>query len=76
MLDMPSLIICQEIPTEACACNNNVQVFKKGKSCLFALSQDILVKALSSFPIMINVYRRFPPERLPDMILMGPFLHF
>lgn len=72
ILDLPPLNIYQESPTEACACiDNEPQVFKKGKSCLFALANVVLRKPLCSFPVTMSVYKELPPGVLPDVMLIG-----
>jgi len=71
-LDLPPLNIYQESPTEACACiDKEPQVFKKGKSCLFALANVVLQKPLCSFPVTMSVYKELPPGVLPDVMLIG-----
>ncbi|KAG5345189.1 MAP10 protein, partial [Acromyrmex charruanus] len=72
ILNLPPINIYQESPTEACACmQNGPQVFKKGKSCLFALSDNVLQKPLCNFPITMSVYKELPPGVLPDVMLIG-----
>ncbi|GAB1865006.1 hypothetical protein CAJAP_06085 [Camponotus japonicus] len=72
ILDLPPLNIYQESPTEACACiDKEPQVFKKGKSCLFALANVVLQKPLCSFPVTMSVYKELPPGVLPDVMLIG-----
>ncbi|EFN88830.1 uncharacterized protein LOC105189711 [Harpegnathos saltator] len=72
ILDLPPMNIYQESPTRACACNDGgQQVFKKGKSCLFALPNVILQKPLCSFPVKMSVHKEFPPGVLPDVMLIG-----
>ncbi|KMQ98088.1 microtubule-associated protein 10-like protein [Lasius niger] len=72
ILDLPPLNIYQESPTEACACiDNGSQVFKKGKSCLFALANVVLQKPLCSFPVTMSVYKELPPGVLPDIFQIG-----
>ncbi|XP_014483368.1 PREDICTED: microtubule-associated protein 10-like [Dinoponera quadriceps] len=72
ILDLPPLNIYQESPAEKCACSDSgQQVFKKGKSCLFALPKFITEKPLCSFPVRISVYKEFPPGVLPDVMLIG-----
>ncbi|KYM97917.1 PREDICTED: uncharacterized protein LOC108778053 [Cyphomyrmex costatus] len=72
ILNLPSINIYQETPTEACACTHNgSQVFKKGKSCLFVLSDNVLQKPLCNFPITMSVYKELPPGVLPDVMLIG-----
>ncbi|KAM0725392.1 hypothetical protein ACS0PU_008878 [Formica fusca] len=72
ILNLPPLNIYQESPTEACACiEDGPQVFNKGKSCLFALTNVVLQKPLYSFPITMSVYKELPPGVLPDVMLIG-----
>ncbi|XP_011645978.1 uncharacterized protein LOC105432735 [Pogonomyrmex barbatus] len=72
ILNLPPINIYQEAPTEACACiPNGPQVFKKGKSCLFALPDSVLQKPLCNFPMVMSVYKELPPGLLPDVILIG-----
>ncbi|XP_029177380.1 microtubule-associated protein 10-like [Nylanderia fulva] len=72
ILDLPPLNIYQESPTEACACiEDGPQVFKKGKSCLFALANVVLQKQLCNFPVTMSVYKELPPGVLPDVMLIG-----
>ncbi|EZA60159.1 hypothetical protein DMN91_010069 [Ooceraea biroi] len=72
ILDLDPVNIYQETPTEACACTDNkLQIFKKGKSCLFALSSIVLQKPLHSFPVTMSVYKELPPGVLPDVMLIG-----
>ncbi|XP_072745714.1 microtubule-associated protein 10 [Anoplolepis gracilipes] len=73
ILDLPPLNIYQESPTEACACTSEPQIFKKGKSCLFALANVILQKPLCSFPVTMSVYKELPPGVLPDVMLIGTY---
>ncbi|XP_018309889.1 uncharacterized protein [Mycetomoellerius zeteki] len=64
--------LVSKTPTEVCACTHNgSQVFKKGKSCLFALSDNVLQKPLCNFPITMSVYKELPPGVLPDVMLIG-----
>ncbi|XP_011694847.1 PREDICTED: microtubule-associated protein 10-like [Wasmannia auropunctata] len=72
ILNLPPINIYQETPTETCACpDSGSQVFKKGKSCLFALSDNVLKKPLCNFPITMSVYKELPPGVLPDVMLIG-----
>nr|XP_012234226.1 PREDICTED: uncharacterized protein LOC105679031 [Linepithema humile] len=72
ILDLPPLHIYQETTTKTCACNGSEpQIFKKGKSCLFALPNDILQKPLCNFPVKMSVYKELPPAVLPDVMLIG-----
>ncbi|XP_077270548.1 uncharacterized protein LOC143901827 [Temnothorax americanus] len=72
ILNLPPINIYQETPTESCACiHNGSQVFKKGKSCLFALPDNVLEKPLCNFPITMSVYKELPPGVLPDVMLIG-----
>jgi len=58
---------------ETCACENKTEVFKKGKSCLFALPSIVLKKPVCSFPVTMSVYKELPPGVLPDVMLIGVF---
>ncbi|XP_012541911.2 microtubule-associated protein 10-like [Monomorium pharaonis] len=72
ILNLPLIKIYQETPTETCACTDNgLQVFKKGKSCLFSLPNNVLQKPLCNFPITMSVYKELPPGVLPDVMLIG-----
>lgn len=54
-----------------CTCLEESQLFRKGKSCLFALPTIVLEKPLHSFPITMSVYKKLPPGVLPDVMLIG-----
>ncbi|KAL0102326.1 hypothetical protein PUN28_018692 [Cardiocondyla obscurior] len=72
ILNLPPVNIYQETPTESCTCiHNEAQVFKKGKSCLFALPNNVLQKPLCSFPVIMSVSKELPPGVLPDVMLIG-----
>lgn len=58
--------------SRGCSCEkSDSQVFNKGKSCLFALPTMVLEKPLTSFPIIMSVYKKLPPGVLPDVMLIG-----
>ncbi|XP_011869236.1 PREDICTED: uncharacterized protein LOC105562782 [Vollenhovia emeryi] len=72
ILNLPPIKIYEETPTESCACiHSGSQVFQKGKSCLFALPDNVLRKPLCNFPITMSVYKELPPGVLPDVMLIG-----
>ncbi|XP_063984309.1 uncharacterized protein LOC135166174 [Diachasmimorpha longicaudata] len=72
VLNLPLITIHQDDPGASnCACLEEAQVFRKGKSCLFALPTVILNKELHSFPITMSVYKKLPPGVLPDVMLIG-----
>ena len=72
ILNLPSIDICQEALTDGCGClEGDTQVFKKGKSCLFALPSIVLQRPLTTFPIKLSVYKKLPPAVLPDVMLVG-----
>lgn len=72
---MPPLHIYQESSVEACACiDSESQIFKKGKSCFFALPDIILERPLCTFPVTVSVYKELPPEVLPDVMLIGSLI--
>ncbi|KAG7202341.1 hypothetical protein KM043_018669 [Ampulex compressa] len=72
ILSLPPIDIHQEESGVNCAClEDDAQVFKKGKSCLFALPSVVLQKPLASFPVNMSVYKKLPPGVLPDVMLIG-----
>ncbi|KAK0180802.1 hypothetical protein PV327_003147 [Microctonus hyperodae] len=83
ILNLPPVNINQGDKIRACACptintkekdaaaNANEQIFKKGKSCLFALPAIAFVKPLITFPITMTVYKKLPTGVLPDTMLIG-----
>ncbi|XP_031828395.2 uncharacterized protein LOC116425175 [Nomia melanderi] len=72
ILSLPAIDICQEALTDSCGCNDgDTQIFKKGKSCLFALPSIVLQKPLTTFPIKMSVYKKLPPGVLPDVMTIG-----
>lgn len=72
ILCLPPVDICQEASTDGCACHEgDTQVFKKGKSCLFALPSIVLQRPLATFPIKMSVYKKLPPGVLPDVMMVG-----
>nr|XP_033328287.1 uncharacterized protein LOC117221435 isoform X1 [Megalopta genalis] len=72
ILSLPAIDICQEALTECCACEDgDTRIFKKGKSCLFALPSIVLQKPLTTFPIQMSVYKKLPPGVLPDVMVIG-----
>lgn len=71
ILNLPPINIYQESTSENCACASDEQIFKKGKSCLFALPSVILEKPLGSFPVNMSVYKKLPPGVLPDVMIIG-----
>ncbi|XP_078043409.1 uncharacterized protein LOC144473428 isoform X2 [Augochlora pura] len=72
VLGLPAIDICQEALTDCCACEDgDTQIFKKGKSCLFALPSIVLQKPLTTFPIQMSVYKKLPPGVLPDVMVIG-----
>ncbi|XP_076241806.1 uncharacterized protein LOC143183901 [Calliopsis andreniformis] len=74
ILSLPPIDICQEALTDGCGCNDgDTQVFKKGKSCLFALPSIVLQRPLTTFPIKLSVYKKLPPGVLPDVMLVGSY---
>ncbi|KZC08360.1 hypothetical protein WN55_09264 [Dufourea novaeangliae] len=74
ILSLPAIDICQEALTDGCGCNDgDTQIFKKGKSCLFALPSIVLQKPLTTFPIKLTVYKKLPPGVLPDVMAIGSY---
>lgn len=74
ILSLPPIDICQEALTDGCGCvEGDTQVFKKGKSCLFALPSIVLQRPLTTFPIKLSVYKKLPPGVLPDVMLIGSY---
>ncbi|CAL7935553.1 unnamed protein product [Xylocopa violacea] len=74
ILSLPPIDICQEALTDGCGCTEgDTQVFKKGKSCLFALPTIVLQRPLATFPIKLSVYKKLPPGILPDVMLIGSY---
>ncbi|XP_076650215.1 uncharacterized protein LOC143357537 isoform X1 [Halictus rubicundus] len=72
ILSLPAIDICQEALTDGCGCEDgDTQIFKKGKSCLFALPSIVLQKPLTTFPIQMLVYKKLPPGVLPDVMTVG-----
>ncbi|XP_015184046.1 PREDICTED: uncharacterized protein LOC107070397 [Polistes dominula] len=72
VLGLPPININEEASVDKCAClSGDVQVFKKGKSCLFALPNNVLQKPIHSFPVTMSVYKKLPPGVLPDVMLIG-----
>ncbi|XP_066591908.1 microtubule-associated protein 10-like [Prorops nasuta] len=72
ILSLPTITIHQKSPPVSCACDKlQQQIFKKGKSCLFALPSKVLEKPLNTFPISVSVYKKLPPGVLPDVMLIG-----
>ncbi|XP_015586035.1 uncharacterized protein LOC107263388 [Cephus cinctus] len=72
ILNLPPIDICQETATQGCMCiGGDTQLFKKGKSCLFALPSVVVEKPLYSFPVTMSVYKKLPPGVLPDVMLIG-----
>lgn len=72
ILNLPPVDICQDALTDGCGCvEGDTQVFKKGKSCLFALPSIVLQRPLTTFPIKLSVYKKLPPGVLPDVMLVG-----
>ncbi|CAB0029366.1 unnamed protein product [Trichogramma brassicae] len=73
ILSLPPIFICQE-PTSGsnCTClGDEPLVFRKGKSCLFALPSHLLTKPVCSFPVLMTAYKIFPPDTLPDVMTIG-----
>ncbi|XP_023316689.1 microtubule-associated protein 10-like [Trichogramma pretiosum] len=73
ILSLPPIFICQE-PTSGsnCTClGDEPLVFRKGKSCLFALPSHLLAKPVCSFPVLMTAYKIFPPDTLPDVMTLG-----
>ncbi|XP_012285952.1 uncharacterized protein LOC105702731 [Orussus abietinus] len=72
ILNLPAINIYQEASTADCTCTSgDTQVFKKGKSCLFALPSAVVEKPLHSFPVTLTVYKKLPPGVLPDVMTIG-----
>ncbi|XP_015517060.1 uncharacterized protein LOC107222283 [Neodiprion lecontei] len=72
VLNLPPINICQEASSDGCTCvGGDVQYFKKGKSCLFALPSIVVEKPLPTFPVTMSVYKKLPPGVLPDVMLIG-----
>nr|XP_034172125.1 uncharacterized protein LOC117600606 [Osmia lignaria] len=72
ILGLPPVNICQESLTDGCGCEDgDTQIFKKGKSCLFALPSIVLQRPVTSFPVKLSVYKKLPPGVLPDVMLVG-----
>ncbi|KAK2581910.1 hypothetical protein KPH14_002366 [Odynerus spinipes] len=72
VLGLPPINIYEEAPVDGCACvSGDTQVFRKGKSCLFALPNNVLQKPVHSFPVIMSVYKKLPPGVLPDVMLIG-----
>lgn len=72
ILSLPIITIHQDDPsTTDCCCIEETQLFKKGKSCLFALPTIVLEKPLHSFPVTMSIYKKLPPGILPDVMLIG-----
>ncbi|XP_012150911.1 uncharacterized protein LOC100878430 [Megachile rotundata] len=72
ILSLPPVDICQEALTDGCGCEEgDTQIFKKGKSCLFALPSIVLQRPVTSFPVKLSVYKKLPPGVLPDVMLVG-----
>lgn len=72
VLNLPPINICQEATSDGCMCvGGDVQLFKKGKSCLFALPSIVVEKPLRTFPVTMSVYKKLPPGVLPDVMLIG-----
>ncbi|XP_011300213.1 uncharacterized protein [Fopius arisanus] len=72
ILNLPPITIHQDDPAASnCACLEEAQLFRKGKSCLFALPTIVVEKELYSFPITMSVYKKLPPGVLPDVMLIG-----
>ncbi|XP_035733550.1 uncharacterized protein LOC118446700 [Vespa mandarinia] len=74
ILNLPPININEEALSDGCAClSGDTQVFKKGKSCLFALPNNVLQKPVHSFPVTMTVYKKLPPGVLPDVMLIGTY---
>ncbi|XP_011501523.1 PREDICTED: uncharacterized protein LOC105365126 [Ceratosolen solmsi marchali] len=72
ILNLPPIDICQDATDTYCSClGDDGQVFRKGKSCLFALPCNILKKPIKSFPVVMSVYKKLPPRVLPDVMTIG-----
>ncbi|KAK0093531.1 hypothetical protein PV326_013341 [Microctonus aethiopoides] len=82
ILNLPPVDINQDDKIKACACPTNTkekgavanadeEIFKKGKSCLFALPAIAFDKPLLTFPITMTVYKKLPTGVLPDTMLIG-----
>ncbi|OXU24259.1 hypothetical protein TSAR_006740 [Trichomalopsis sarcophagae] len=72
ILNLPPIYICQDTSHDNCTClGADAQVFRKGKSCLFALPSKLLKTPLCSFPITMSVYKKLPPTVLPDIMTIG-----
>ncbi|XP_026673091.1 microtubule-associated protein 10-like [Ceratina calcarata] len=72
ILSLPPIDICQDALTDGCGCSEgDTQIFKKGKSCLFALPSIVLQRPLTTFPIKMSVFKKLPPGVLPDVMLVG-----
>ncbi|XP_003427408.1 uncharacterized protein LOC100680161 [Nasonia vitripennis] len=72
ILNLPPIYICQDTSHDNCTClGADAQVFRKGKSCLFALPSKLLKIPLCSFPITMSVYKKLPPTVLPDIMTIG-----
>ncbi|XP_012259382.2 uncharacterized protein LOC105687977 [Athalia rosae] len=74
VLNLPPINISQEASSDGCTCvGGDVQLFKKGKSCLFALPSIVVEKPLRAFPVTMSVYKKLPPGVLPDVMLIGTY---
>ncbi|XP_043286066.1 microtubule-associated protein 10-like [Venturia canescens] len=71
ILNLPPINVYQDCDSDGCACASDRQIFKKGKSCLFALPSVALEKPLGSFPVNMSVYKKLPPGVLPDVMIIG-----
>lgn len=72
ILNLPPIFISQDVSSDKCTClGEDAQIFRKGKSCLFALPSKLLKPPLCSFPIVMSVYKKLPPSVLPDVMTIG-----
>ncbi|KAJ8668001.1 hypothetical protein QAD02_009664 [Eretmocerus hayati] len=72
ILNLPPILLCQDSSSDNCCClGEDPQVFRKGKSCLFALPSRLICRKLCSFPIIMSVYKKLPPSVLPDVMTIG-----
>ncbi|XP_058800738.1 uncharacterized protein LOC131669689 [Phymastichus coffea] len=72
ILNLPPIFICQDASSDQCNClGDDAQVFRRGKSCLFALPSKLLKPPVCSFPISMSVYKKLPPSVLPDVMTIG-----
>ncbi|XP_023246367.1 uncharacterized protein LOC111643189 [Copidosoma floridanum] len=72
ILNLAPIYVSQDTANEKCTCmGEEPQVFRKGKSCLFALPRRLLDSPICSFPITMSVYKKLPPTVLPDVMSIG-----